>query len=161
MIRLALLAAALAPFAATATATAADEAKGEKVEYTVHDGQFAKNDSGLKGDQSFLLLTTRAGFDKVFGAGFTMGKKPNVVPKDAFEKKVVAATIKRGALTTYAVEKVTLDKDGTLYVQYKATTAPADTATYASPLVVSVPKDGVKKVAFIENGKTAATADGK
>jgi hypothetical protein len=154
------LAVALVLFAGSARS--ADEAKGEKVEFVVHGGQFEKNNAGLKGDQSFLLLTTREGFDKIFGAGFVMGKKPNVVPKDAFEKSVVAATIKRGnAITTYEVEKVTLDKDGTLYVQYKAATGAAGTASFASPLIISAPKDKVKKVTFIENGKTVGTAEAK
>lgn len=149
----------------TCSAHAADEPKGDKVEFSLHGGHFEKNNAGLKGDQSFLLLTTREGFDKIFGAGFVMGKKPNVVPKDAFDKNVVVATIKRGnAVTNYEVEKVTLDKDGTLYVQYKATTNPANpagTATFASPLIISVPKDKVKKVTFIENGKTVGTAEAK
>jgi hypothetical protein len=160
MTRFALLTAVFSLLALSARA--ADEPKGDKVEYTLHGGHFEKNTVGLKGDQSFLLLTTREAFDKVFGTGFVMGKKPNVVPKDAFDKSVVVATIKRGnAVTTYEVEKVTLDKDGTLYVQYKATTGPAGTATFASPLVVTAPKDKVKKVAFIENGKTVGTAEAK
>lgn len=144
------------------SADAADEPKGEKVEFAVHGGHFEKNNAGLKGDQSFLLLTTNDAFDKIFGAGFVMGKKPPVVPKDAFDKNVVIATIKRGnAITTYDVERVTLDKDGTLYVQYKATTGAPGTATFASPMIVSVPKDKVKKVSFIENGKTVGTAEAK
>jgi hypothetical protein len=160
MTRFALLAASLVLFAGSARA--ADEAKGEKVEFVLHGGHFEKNNAGLKGDQSFLLFTTREGFDKIFGAGFVMGKKPNVVPKDAFDKNVVVATIKRGnSLTTYEVEKVTLDTDGTLYVQYKSTAGAAGTATFASPLIISVPKDKVKKVAFIENGKTVGTAEAK
>ena len=152
----------IVPLALLAPAGGADEPKGDKVEYTLHGGHFEKNTAGLKGDQSFLLLTNREAFDKIFGAGFVMGKKPNVVPKDAFEKNVVVATIKRGnAITTYEVEKVTLDKDGTLYVQYKATTGPAGTAMFATPLIISAPKDKVKKVTFIENGKTAGTAEAK
>src|SRR5437763_1962390 len=102
-----------------ASANGADEPKGEKIEFTVHGGHFEKNNAGLKGDQSFLLFSDREAFDKVFGAGFVMGKKPNVVPKDAFDKSAVVAVVTRGkAITTYDVEKVTLDKDGTLYVQY-------------------------------------------
>jgi hypothetical protein len=144
------------------SANAADEPKGDKVEFVLHSGHFEKNNAGLKGDQSFLLFTDRAAFDKIFGVGVVMGKRPPVVPKDAFDKNVVIATIKRGtAITTYEVEKVTLDKDGTLYVQYKATTGPAGSAMFASPLVVSAPKDKVKKVSFIENGKTVGTAEAK
>jgi hypothetical protein len=157
MIRFALLVSGFA--LVVLSARGADEPKGTKVEFTVHGGQFEKNNAGLKGDQSFLLITNRTAFDKVFGAGFVMGKKPNIVPKNAFDTKVVVATIKRGkSITTYDVEKVTLDKDGTLYVQYKATAGPPGTATFASPLIISVPKDKVKRAVFIENGKTVGTA---
>jgi hypothetical protein len=86
-----------------------------------------------------------------------MGKQ-NFVPKDAFDKKVVFAVIKRGnAITEYKVDKVTAD-DGTLYVEY-TTKAKGDggTATFASPLIVSVDNDKFKSVVFIENGKKVAT----
>jgi hypothetical protein len=141
----------------------ADEAKGEKVDFDIHTNHFEKNNAGLKGDQSFLVFGTADAFDKVFGVGFVMGKKkPNVVQKATFDKHLVVATIKRGnSITTYGLEKVTLDKDGTLYVQYKSATEPPGTATFASPLILSVPRDKVKKVAFIENGKTAGTAEVK
>jgi hypothetical protein len=138
----------------------ADEAKGEKTGYTVADGYFEKNNSGLKGDTSFLTFTDKAGFDKVFAARPPLmgGKKPMLLPKDVFDKHVVAAVITRGnSITTYKVEKVTLDS-GTLYVQYKATPGPASSAKFASPLIISVPKEKVKKVVFIDNGKTVGSA---
>ncbi len=132
-----------------------DEAKGKAVEYKVHDkGYFEKNNSPLKDNEpAYAAFTTKDDFDKVFGVGFTMGNKENVLAKDAFDTKVVAAAIKRGnALTKYEVEKVTSD-DGTLYVQYKAETGDASTAKYASPLIVSVDKAKYKEVVFVENGK--------
>ncbi|HEY1190171.1 MAG TPA: hypothetical protein VGE74_21170, partial [Gemmata sp.] len=104
------------------------------------------------------------GFDKVFAARPPLmgGKKAKVLPAGAFDKHFVAAVVKRGnAITTYAVKTVTLDKDGTVYVQYEATAGPAGTATFASPLVVSVPKAGAKKVTFVENGKTVGTVEVK
>ena len=146
---------------AVAGLAAADDAKGEKVEYTLHDGQFEKNTSGLKGDVSFLSISDRDAFDKMFGVAFTMGKKPNVVPKDAFEKKLAAAVITRGnAVTTYTVEKVT-SEGTTLYLQYKTTTGPVASARFASPLIVTVDKGSIKKVVFIADGKTAGTAEVK
>ncbi|QJW92766.1 hypothetical protein [Frigoriglobus tundricola] len=161
MIRLALLALGLSPL--SFSARAADEAKGEKVEYTVYDGYFEKNNAGLKGDASFLALTDKDAFDKVFAARPPLmgGKKAVLLANDTFDKHLVAAVVKRGnAITTYKVEAVTLDGD-TLNVRYKATTGPAGTATFASPLIVTAPKDKVKKVAFIENGKAAGTAEVK
>jgi len=133
-----------------------DTAKGKKVEFAVHDGHFEKNDSGLKGDSSYLVFGDRDAFDKVFGIGRVIGKQ-NFVPKDAFDKKMVVAVIKRGkAVTEYKVEKVTAD-DGTLYVRYTAKMGEAGTATFHSPLIVSVDKDKYTSVVFIENGKKAET----
>jgi hypothetical protein len=133
-----------------------DTAKGKKVEFDVHDGHFEKNNSGLKGESSYLEFSDRDAFDKVFGLGRVM-RKQNFVPKDAFDKKMVVAVIKRGnALTTYKVDKVTAD-GGTLYVQYTAKMGEAGTATFHSPLIVSVDKGKYTKVVFIENGKKADT----
>lgn len=158
MLRAALTAACFA----LAAHASADEAKGDKVEFAVHSGHFEKNNAGLKDNPSFLALTSADAFDKVFGSAFTMGKKPNVVPKGAFEKSLVVATIKRGNfITKYEVQKVTL-ADGTLYVQYKTTDdAAGGTANFASPLIVSAPKDKVKKVQFIENGKKVGEVEVK
>jgi hypothetical protein len=135
-----------------------DEAKGKAVEFTLHDkGHFEKNNSGLKGDASFLLFTNREDFDKIFGVGFTMGGKEKGVPKDAFDSKIVVAAIKRGnSITEYTVEKVTND-DGTLYVQYTAKSKDAGGAKYSSPLIISLDKGKYKEVVFIENGKKIDT----
>jgi hypothetical protein len=137
-------------------AVAGDEAKGAKVEFDVHSGHFQKNNTDLKGDASYLVFGDRAAFDKVFGVAATM-KKQNFVPKDAFEKKMVVAVIKRGnAVTEYKVDKVTADA-GTLYVQYTTTSKGPTAASYASPLIVSLDKGAYTSVVFIENGKKAET----
>jgi hypothetical protein len=141
---------------------AADEAKGEKVEFTTYPDYFEKNNSGLKGDSSYLVLTDKEGFEKVFGLRPPlMGKKSLPLPNDTFEKKIVVAAIKRGnSIATYDVAKVSVDGD-TLFVQYKATAGKPSTATFASPLIISADRGKVKKVAFIENEKTVATVDVK
>ena len=162
MIRNVLL--AVSVFALAVSARGADEAKGEKAAHTVYDAYFEKNNAGLKGDASFLALTDKDGFAKVFAARPPLmgGKKPTLLPDGAFDKQFVAAVVKRGpAITTYTVEAVKLDADGTVYVQYKAEAGAAGTATFASPLIVSVPKEKAKKVVFIENGKTVGSADVK
>jgi hypothetical protein len=154
--RLAPLAALCLPLLiAAAPAPDTDTAKGDKVDFDVHNGHFVRNDAGLKGDSSHLVFTDRDAFDKVFGVGRVIGKQ-NFVPRDAFEKKMVVAVVKRGnAITEYAVDKVTA-ADGTLYVQYTARPRGAGgTATFASPLIVSVDRDKYKSVVFIENGKRA------
>jgi hypothetical protein len=133
-----------------------DKAKGKEVKFEIHDGHFEKNNAGLKGDSNYLVLTDREGFDKVFGVARVIGKQ-NFVPKDAFDKEMVVAVIKRGkAVTEYKVEKVTAD-DRTLYVQYTAKTGKPGSATFASPLIISVDKDRYKSVVFIENGKKVET----
>jgi hypothetical protein len=149
----------LAGIAGLARAADQDEAKGKKVEYEVHTGYFESNKSGLKGDVSYLVFTDEKAFRMTFGKAVVMGKKDNFLPKDAFDKKMVVAVIKRGtAVWTYKVEKVTADDD-TLYVQYEATSKDrSDTAKFASPLIVSVEKGKYTSVVFIENGKKVGTA---
>jgi hypothetical protein len=136
------------------------EAKGDKVEFDVHDGHFVNNTYKMKGDSAYVAFADRDSFDKIFGIGRVIGKQ-NFVPKDAFDKKIVVAAIKEGAaLTNYKVEKVTADGD-TLYVQYTADSkgSATGTATFRSPLIVSVDKSKIKKVIFIENGKKAETVE--
>jgi hypothetical protein len=133
-----------------------DLTKGAKVDFDVHSGHFQKNNADLKGDVSYLVFTDRPAFDKVFGVAATM-KKQNFVPKDAFEKKMVVAVIKRGnAITEYKVDKVTADA-GTLYVQYTTTSKGPTSATFNSPLIMSLDKGAYTQVVFIENGKKAET----
>jgi hypothetical protein len=161
MLRLALLAVPLAMLATTSRA--ADEANGDKVEYATYPGYFEKNNSTLKGDASYIAFTDKDSFAKVFQLRppLMKGNKAEPLPEKVFDKQVVLAVVKRGnSITTYTVEKVTVDGD-TIYVQYKAEAGPAGTATFASPLVIAADKGKAKKVAFIENGKTVTTVDVK
>jgi hypothetical protein len=136
-----------------------DTTKEKPVTFEQHSGYFESNKSGLKGPASYLAFTDRASFSKVFGVAFTMGKKPNVLPKGAFKMRLAVAAIKRGdAIWQYKVNKVTA-KDGTLTVSYEASSrGGGGTARFASPLIVSVPKDKYKTVEFVENGKKVGSA---
>ncbi|HKB39719.1 MAG TPA: hypothetical protein VKD72_25005 [Gemmataceae bacterium] len=143
----------------TAGRGAADDATKEKaVSFEQHSGYFESNKSGLKGPVSYLVFTDRTDFDKVFGVAFTMGRRPNILPKDAFKTRMAFAVIKRGdSIWTYKVDKVTA-KEGTLTVTYAATSRGAGgTARYASPLIVSVDKGDYSRIVFVENGKTVDT----
>ncbi|MBY0523074.1 MAG: hypothetical protein K2R98_06730 [Gemmataceae bacterium] len=143
----------------TPLAFAADEAKGARVESQVYSGYFESNKSGLKGDASFLAFTDVKAFDAIFGKAVVMGDKQKFLAKDAFEKSLVVAVIKRGDKPwEYKVGQVTADGD-TLHVQYdaKAKGAGSD-AKFASPLIVSVDKGKYTSVVFIENGKKVGTA---
>ncbi len=134
-------------------------AKGDKVDYQVYTPYFEKNTSGLKGDVSYLAVTNRKGFDALFGVARTMGPRPEFLPADAFEKKMVVGVIKRGnAITTYKVDGVTA-ADGVLRVSYTATTGKPGSARFASPLVIAVPRGACKSVEFVENGKKVGMAE--
>lgn len=139
----------------------AEKKADDKAAYTLHEGQFEKNTSGLSGPVSVLVFTSREAFDKVFGVAFVMGKRPNVVPKDAFDSKLAVAVVHRGnALWNYEVEKVAAE-GGTLTVRYRAGPGMRTGATFASPLILTVDKDKVKRVVFVENGRQVGTADVK
>jgi hypothetical protein len=129
----------------------------KKVAYDVYNGHFEKNNSGLKGESSYLVLTGRDAFDKVFGIGRVIGQQ-NFVPKDVFEKKLVVAVIKRGdAVTKYDIKSVTAKKD-MLYIEYTTTPVGAGgSARFASPLLISVDRDDLTSVVFVENQKKAYT----
>jgi hypothetical protein len=141
---------------------AADDTKAKAVKFDVHSGYFESNRSGLKGESSYLAFSDPTSFKNTFGTAFVMGKRPNVLPKDAFDTKVVAAVIKRGtSIYQYKVKSATtLGK--TLTVTYSAEERPGGgTARFASPLIVSVPKGDYKEVVFVENGKKAGGASFK
>lgn len=142
------------------SATGQDQPKGDKVEFTQYNGHFEKNNSGLAGAHSFLLLPSREAFDKVFGTvPPLMGNDKAVrLPANAFDKGVVAAVVTRAdAPTEYSDVTATL-KGTTLTVAYKSKTGPAGTAKFASPLILSLPKDKFKDVVFVNNGKEVGTA---
>src|SRR5215212_2723083 len=131
----------------------ADETKAIEVKSERHSGYFEKNNSGLKGESSYLAMTDSSEFGKTFGLGFV--KRSNLVPDDAWGKILVAAVIKRGNATfSYTVEKVTRTGDK-LTVAYKATKGPETSAKFATPLILSVEKGELKEVVFVENGKEA------
>jgi hypothetical protein len=136
-------------------APALSRADEKKVEYTVQGpGYFESNKSGLTGDSSHLVFTDKKSFDGVFRTLFVPGGKAKLLPKDAFDTKIVIATIKRGtSVYTYKVEKLTAD-DGVLKLSYTATGKDGGgSARFASPLIVSLQKGKYTSVEFIENGK--------
>jgi hypothetical protein len=140
-------------------AYAAEDPKGKEVGFEPHKGYFESNKSGLKGDVSFLAISDAKTFDGIFGKARTMGPKPNYLADNAFETKCVLATIQRGMKTVeYKVDKVTADGD-TVYIAYSTTSKESKSATFHSPLIVSLDKGKFKTVVFIENGKKVGTAE--
>jgi hypothetical protein len=151
---------ALAAALVASIAGAADKDEGKTVKHAVYSSYFEKNNSGLKGDASYLAVKSGEEFDKLFGVAAVGTKKPSVLPKGLFDDNLVVAVIKRGdAPWKYDVEKVT-ESEGTLTVQYKASEGKGGgTAKFASPLVVSVPRAKIAKVVFVENGKPVGIAE--
>jgi hypothetical protein len=129
------------------------------VPFVVRSGYFEKNTSGLSGPASYLVFADRAAFDAVFQQApplMNARAKPNPLPATgAFDSDVVAAVVRRGtSVFEYKVLSVTKLGD-TVTVVYSADEKKgAGTATFASPLIVSVPK--AAKVVFVE-GKPVAT----
>lgn len=130
-----------------------------EVEYTVHSGHFERNDSGLSGPASYLVVDDRAAFDRLFGVAFTMGPRPKVVPDDAFGSKRVVAVIRRGnQVWTYKVAGVTV-ADGVLTVRYTSSAEDHPGATFASPMIVSVPRGSYRQVVLVENGNVVGRVE--
>jgi hypothetical protein len=71
---------------------------------------------------------------------------------------LVVAVIKRGKATTIYTEVGTKVDGDTLTVSFKSEEGKPSTATFASPLVVAVPKGKITKVVFVENGKEIGSA---
>ena len=82
-----------------------------------------------------------------------MRDKHHRLPKDVFKSLTVIAPIKRGnALVEYKVEGVTETK-GIVELRYTTTEKKSDTATFACPLIVSIPKGKYTAIQFVENKK--------
>ena len=126
------------------------------VEFQQYDGYFEKNNSGLKGKTSYLVLADQGQFDKVFGSVGTAGEN-NFLTPDVFKSKIVVAAIKRGGMRHYTDVKVTT-QNGKLYVRYAAKDDAPGSATFSSPLILAVDKGKYGEVVFLENGKKAGTA---
>ena len=127
------------------------------VDFKRYDSYFERNDSGLKSDTSYLVITSRPKFDAVFGGAATMSTtKDSFLPERAFDAKIVVATIKRGNFVRkYDVTKVNAG-DGNLYIWYRVTDGEKGSATYNSPLILTVEKGDYSKIVFMEDGKKVA-----
>ncbi len=131
----------------------------QEMKFVIHSGHFEKNNSGLKGDSSYLSILDQPAFDKVFGSVPPLGgKKHNWLPQDAFKTHQVVAVIKRGT-STYAFSMISVASDSkTIIVKFtsKAGDPGAGTAQFATPLILSIPQLKGREIVFIENGKEVA-----
>ena len=128
------------------------ENKAAEVGFQKYDSYFEKNNSGLKGGVAYLVLRNQNEFDKIFGTAATMGNN-SFLPDGAFDSMLVVATVKRNSsLRKYEVTQ-TAQENGKLYVRYNTVDEKPSTATFSSPLILTVPKGKYKKIVFVENGK--------
>ena len=126
------------------------------VAFERYESYFEKNNSGLKGEKSYLAVGSQKRFDGIFGAAATMDDN-NFLPDDAFKSKIIVATIKRGSLRKYEDVKITAEK-GKLIVSYKVKDDALNSATFSSPLILAVAQGKYKEVVFMENGKRVGKA---
>ncbi|MGO9110825.1 MAG: family 16 glycoside hydrolase, partial [Thermoguttaceae bacterium] len=102
---------------------------------------------------SFVIVTDQKHFDKVFGVASVMRDKSHRLPRDAFKSLIVIARIKRGStVVEYKVDDVT-EGDDVVALRYTTAEKKSDTASYACPLIVSIPKGKYTAIQFVENGK--------
>ena len=141
-------------FATNATKTGPER----RLDFKRYDrSYFERNDTGLTAQTSYLVFTSQAQFDKIFGPAPTM-RRNNFLPDNGFNTKAVVATIARGYfLRKYDDPKVTT-KNGTIYVWYKVKDTQQASATFASPLILAVDKGGYSEVVFMEDGKRVGAA---
>jgi hypothetical protein len=140
-------------------ALAADPTAAAKLPFSVYSGYFVSNQFEPEAAASFVVLKDQAAFDQVFGVAMVMRDKSPRLPKDAFRSLMVVAAIRRGnAFCEYRVEGVTV-LQGAIELRYTVTARATPEATYACPLIVSVPKGEYQTVTFVENGKQVKTAD--
>lgn len=121
--------------------------------FDTYSGYFVSNKFEPDAAQSFVVLRDQKQFDAVFGAAFVMHDKSHRLPKDAFKSNIVLAAVKRGkAVWQFEVQGVAATK-GVVELKYQTTSKTSDTATFACPLIVSIPKGDYQAVQFVENGK--------
>jgi hypothetical protein len=116
-------------------------------------GYFVSNKFEPDAAESFLVIHDRGQFDKIFGTAMVVGDQSHRLPDDAFKSNVVLAAIKRGgAVWEFNVQGVSAT-DGLVELRYTATATKSRTATFACPLIVSIPQGAFTAMQFVENGK--------
>ena len=124
-----------------------------KLKIETYSGYFVSNKFEPQAAVSFVTTRTQKQFDQVFGVAFVMGDKSHRLAPDTFKSQLVLATIKRGmAFCTYQVTAVT-EKDGVVQLRYKTTAKKSESASFACPLIISVPHGKYRVIEFHENNK--------
>ncbi len=124
------------------------------VDYIVHGGYVVSGQFESALPASFLVIDDQKQFDRVFSVAPAMEDKSGRLPAGAFQSRIVIAVIKRGPyIWGYEVEDVSRSQD-VLYVSYRLSLEDGGATTFSSPLLISIEKQKLAAVVFIENGRT-------
>lgn len=138
---------------APAATVATEAAEAVRLPFDTYSGYFVSNQFEPDSAESFAVIAAQEQFDNTFGVATVMGDKSHRLAKNVFESNVVLAAIKRGGeMWEFKVETVTVN-NGVVALRYTTTSETSDSATFACPLIVSIPKGQYTAVRFIENGK--------
>jgi hypothetical protein len=131
----------------------ATQSQASKLAFDTYSGYFVSNQFEPNAAESFLVIDSQGRFDGVFGVAMVMGDKSHRLPKDVFKSAIVLAAIKRGkTVWEYTVQGAT-ETGGVVELRYAASGKQSESATFACPLIVSIPKGSYKAVVFVENEK--------
>ena len=124
----------------------------------VHSGHFVSNQYKPQDALTLAVFSTSAEFKAAFGtAAFGLGaggKRLDYVGDAAFADGVVAALIRRdNTMYSYQLASTAKTDEGVLTLNILSAGKPDAAATFASPLIVSLPRAGVTHVRFVENDK--------
>ena len=124
-----------------------------KLDFKTYSGYFVSNKFEPDDRLSFVVLHDRKKFDQVFGVAFVFGDKSPRLAPNAFDSRLVLAAIRRGkAFCTFEVSSVTVE-GGVVLLRYRTTINKSDSASFACPLILSIPKGKYQAVEFHENDK--------
>lgn len=127
---------------------------GIAVPSVVYNGYFVSNEFEPKIADSFIVIRDQASFDRVFGVAAVMFDRSHRLPANTFRSSMVVAAIHRGHANV-SYRNVHVTRDGTaLRVSYNTKEQPSRLTEFASPLILSVPRDNYSAVSFVENDKT-------
>ncbi|MDC0048622.1 hypothetical protein OAL09_04700 [Verrucomicrobia bacterium] len=127
--------------------------KNQKLKFEIYSGYFVSNKFEPSETRSFVVAKNQKQFDQIFGVAFVLGDKSHRLEENELKSKTVIAAIRRGkSLCDFKIHSI-INKNGVLEMRYAAKMQKESTASFACPLIISVPKGNYKAIHFIENGK--------
>lgn len=124
---------------------------------------FEKDGSGLPGSTSYLLIGDQERFQQIFqhqiiwNLGYATSEAGAGITDTTFDSHIVLAVLKRENRVTTFYDVQTRRRGETLVVSFKSQTSPPQQFHFRSRLVLSVPREKLTRVEFVEDGKVVAT----